>query len=184
MPDESDFRNYKTVEEFGKTIEGNKYLHSIYARAVGHPIRREILNIVNKAKRISKDDLLENLLESKIIKDEYIFNYNMDYLIKAFCIEKIEDEGKIYYEITQSGQVVDYLWVRIEKRLRSVILLNLLCLIALTNLVMLLVFVFPAAALAIGIIAASIFPIDKKKYEEIKLELEKLHKKKRERLIK
>ena len=109
MPDESDFRNYKTIEEFGKTLEGNKYLHSIYAKAVGHPIRREILNIVNKAKSILKDDLIEKLLVSGIIEDEDIFNYNMDYLIKAFCIEKIENEGKIYYEITQSGKVVDYL---------------------------------------------------------------------------
>lgn len=109
MPDEFDFKNYKSIEDYGKSLEGNKYFHSLYLKAVGHPLRREILNIVNKAKRISKDDLIENLLASNPIADENVFNYNMDYLIKAFCIEKIEIEGKIFYEITQGGQVVDYL---------------------------------------------------------------------------
>ncbi len=47
-----------------------------------------------------------------------------------------------------------------------------------------LMFVFPAIALAIGIIAASKFPIDKKRYEEIKLQLEKLHQEKREKSTK
>ena len=101
MPDEYDFKNYK--------LEGNKYFHSLYLKAVNHPLRREILNIVNKAKRISKDELIAKLLASKTIEDENIFHYNMDYLIKAFCIEKIDIEGKIFYEITQGGQVVDYL---------------------------------------------------------------------------
>jgi Na+/melibiose symporter-like transporter len=48
----------------------------------------------------------------------------------------------------------------------------------------LLMFVFPAIALVVGIIAASKFPINKIKYEEIKLELEKLHQQKRQRAIK
>ena len=34
MPDESDFRNYKTAEEFSKTVEGTRYLHSLYLKAV------------------------------------------------------------------------------------------------------------------------------------------------------
>jgi len=108
LPDEYDFKNYK-LEDFSKSLEGNKYLHSLYLRAVSHPLRREILNIVNKAKRISKEDLIAKLLASKTIEDEKIFHYNMDYLIKAFCIEKIEIEGNIFYEITQSGQVIEYL---------------------------------------------------------------------------
>ncbi|TFG06891.1 MAG: MFS transporter [Promethearchaeota archaeon] len=45
----------------------------------------------------------------------------------------------------------------------------------------LLMFAFPAAALVIGIIAASVFPINKTRYEEIKGQLEKLHQEKRER---
>ncbi len=109
MPDEFDFKNYNSMEEFSKTVEGTNYLHSLYLKAVNHPIRREILIIVNNAKRISKNNLFKMLLGKNIINDEFSFNYNMDYLLKAFCIKKIENEDEIYYEITQSGQVVDYL---------------------------------------------------------------------------
>ncbi len=111
MPDEFDFKNYKTLEEFSKTVEGTRYLHELYLKAVSHPIRREILNIINNVKRISKNKLLKKLIEDKTIDDESMFNYNMDYLIKAFCINSIknEDTNEIFYEITQSGKVIEYL---------------------------------------------------------------------------
>ncbi|MFW9880279.1 MAG: hypothetical protein ACFFG0_44970 [Candidatus Thorarchaeota archaeon] len=55
--------------------------------------------------------MLEKLIDNKIIDDEYMFNYNMDFLIKAFCIKSTIDEisKEIYYEITQSGKVIEYL---------------------------------------------------------------------------
>lgn len=111
MPDEFDFTNYKTMEEYGKSVEGTKYWHDLYLKAVNNPIRREILNIVNELTRISKSKLLKKLIEDTIIEDDSMFNYNMDYLIKAFCIKSINDEetNEIYYEITQSGKVVEYL---------------------------------------------------------------------------
>ncbi len=111
MPDESDFKNYKTMEQYSKTVEGTRYLHDLYLKAVNHPIRREILNIVNGTKRISKNDLVKKLSDDNILDDEYVFNYNMDFLIKAFCIQsiKVEKSNEIYYEITQSGKVVDFL---------------------------------------------------------------------------
>jgi len=111
MPDEFDFKNYKTMEEFSKTVEGTRYLHELYLKAVNHPIRREILNIINNTRRISKNKLLKKLIEDKTIDDEHKFNYNMDYLIKAFCINSInnEDTNETFYEITQSGKVIEYL---------------------------------------------------------------------------
>jgi len=109
MPDEFDFKNYKSIDEFSKSPEGVRYLHDLYLKAVNHPVRREILNIINKKGRISKKELFKTLLESKIISDESMFNYNIDYLIKAFCINLSEKEDEIFYEITQSGKVVDYL---------------------------------------------------------------------------
>jgi hypothetical protein len=109
MPDEFDFKNYESMEEYGKTVEGTKYLHDLYLKAVNHPVRREILEIVNKAKKISKEKLLEILINKNIINDESSLNYNMDYLVKAFCVKIIEEHSKVFYEITQSGQVVDYL---------------------------------------------------------------------------
>ena len=109
MPDEFDFKNYESMEEYGKTIEGTKYLHSLYLKAVNHPIRREILIIVNEAKRISKNNLLKILKGRDLVNDEAVLDYNLDYLLKAFCVKKIVEENEIYYDITQSGQVVDYL---------------------------------------------------------------------------
>ncbi len=109
MPDEFDFKNYKSMEEYGKTVEGSNYLHSLYLKAVNHPIRREILIIVNEMKKISKDSLLEILKSKNIVNDKALLEYNMDYLVKALCVIKTVEENEIYYEITQSGQVVDYL---------------------------------------------------------------------------
>ncbi|MFX0104547.1 MAG: hypothetical protein ACFE75_03540 [Candidatus Hodarchaeota archaeon] len=111
MPNEFDFKNYKTMEEFGKTVEGTRYLHDLYLKAVNHPIRREILKIINDLKRISKKDLINKLIKDKIIEDESMFNYNMDFLIKAFCIDIIKNEktSEIFYEITQSGKIIEYL---------------------------------------------------------------------------
>jgi len=107
MPDESDFKNYKNMEDYAKTLEGTKYLHALYLKAVNHPIRREILNIVNKGK-ISKGELLDQLKENEILDDENVLNYNMDYLVKAFCVEVLEENDEIFYKITKSGEVIDY----------------------------------------------------------------------------
>ena len=110
MPDESDFKNFKTMEEFGKSVEGSRYLHDLYLKAVNHPIRREILEIVNKETRISRRILLEILIDRDMVADEFVLNYNLDYLIKAFCIESVVDQksNELFYEITQSGKVIEY----------------------------------------------------------------------------
>ena len=109
MPDEHDFKNYKTIEEYSKTIEGTKYLHDLYLKAVNHPVRKEILIIINQENKISHEELFKFLKENKIINDESSFNFNIDYLIKALCVNKVKENDKIYYSITQSGRVVDYL---------------------------------------------------------------------------
>jgi len=111
MPNEFDFKNYKSMEEYSQTMEGTKYLHDLYLKAVNHPVRREILEIVNKAKKISKKELLKVLIEKNLIKEENQLVYNVDYLLKAFCINSIEDDGsdEVFYEITKSGKVIEYL---------------------------------------------------------------------------
>jgi len=111
MPNEFDFKDYKTMKEFGKSVEGSRYLHDLYLKAVNHPIRRVILEIVNKETRISRKKLLEILIDRDLVADEFVFNYNLDYLIKAFCIESVVDQRskELFYEITQSGKVIEYL---------------------------------------------------------------------------
>ena len=97
------------MDDFSKTIEGTKFLHDLYLKAVNNPIRRQILIIVNNKEKISHDRLLNTLLEEQIIKEEEILKYHIDYLIKAFCINKVEEKSGISYEITQSGKVIEYL---------------------------------------------------------------------------
>ena len=111
MPDEYDFKDYKTIEEFGQTSEGSKYYHSLYMKAVNHPVRKQILKIVYKEKQISHSKLLEILIEEGVITDENVLKYNLDYLIKALCIlEELDEKTDVKsYKITQSGEVVDFL---------------------------------------------------------------------------
>jgi hypothetical protein len=99
------------MEEFSKTVEGTRYLHDLYLRAVNSPIRREILNIINSIKQISKSKLLNMLINKGILDDEHMFNYHMDFLIKAFCIDSVNDSDteEVFYEITQSGKIIEYL---------------------------------------------------------------------------
>lgn len=96
MPDDSDKDEDITID------------HGQYLKAVNHPVRRVILEIVNEAKKISRVNLLNALLERETIKDEFAFKYNVDYLLKALCIKKIEEDAEIFYEITQMGNVVEY----------------------------------------------------------------------------
>ena len=112
MPDEFEFENYsdfKTIEDFSKTVESSKYYHDLYLKAVNHPIRREILRIVNDSNEILENLLFDQLSEKKILKDPSILDYNINFLIKALCIEKVERGDRTYYIITQAGKVVDYL---------------------------------------------------------------------------
>jgi len=109
MPDEFDYKNYKSMEDYSQTMEGTKYLHDLYLKAVNHPVRRQILEIVNKTKKISKNALLKELIEKNLINEENQLIYNIDYLIKAFCINSLEEGDETFYEITQSGKVIEYL---------------------------------------------------------------------------
>ena len=111
MPDERDFKEYKSIDDYSKTLEGSKYYHSLYMKAVSHPVRKRILQIIFNQKLISFHELLIILTEEGIISGKKNLNYNLDYLIKALCIKEMfdSDNGERYYEITQSGEVIDYL---------------------------------------------------------------------------
>lgn len=111
MPDEHDFKDCKSIEEYSKTLEGSKYYHSLYMKAVSHPIRKRILQIIYSQKAINYPKLLSILTKEGIISKEEILKYNLDYLIKALCIKEIidNDSGEKYFMITQSGEVVGYL---------------------------------------------------------------------------
>jgi len=43
----------------------------------------------------------------KILEKEDAFNYNMDFLIQALCVKKVEEQGKFYFEILPGGKVIE-----------------------------------------------------------------------------
>ena len=84
--------------------------HDLYQRAVNHPIRHRILEMVS-ATLCSENELLARLQEEALVDDEKTLHYHLDYLLKAQCIEVEQDEkgGGRRVSITQGGQVIDYL---------------------------------------------------------------------------
>ena len=109
MPDEFDFKDYKSLEEYAETLEGSKYFHGLYLRAVNHPIRRQILHLVNKREKVSKEELFQEFQRENLVNELSVLEYNLDFLVKALCIEKINQNSEIYYVITQLGKVIEYL---------------------------------------------------------------------------
>jgi hypothetical protein len=109
MPDEFDFKKYKSFEEYAKSVEGYRYIHDVYLKAVNHPVRREILNIINERGDVSEDFLFSELKKQGTIKNIEDLQYNLDYLLKAFCIKRIEKMDAKIYRLTKNGKIVDYL---------------------------------------------------------------------------
>ena len=95
MPDEfenDDYLEFKTIEDYNKTLEGAKYYHSLYLKAVNHPIRRKILEIVQHTDRILESELFEKLKNNGSLQDITTFRYNLDFLLKALlpkCFQTI-----------------------------------------------------------------------------------------------
>jgi len=82
--------------------------HGYYLKAVNNPIRREMLRILNEVEKTSKEDFFEKLKANNILDKEDVFKYNIDYLIQADCVKKIEEVGnKVNFEILQAGKVVE-----------------------------------------------------------------------------
>ncbi|MFX1375650.1 MAG: hypothetical protein ACFFA0_07545 [Promethearchaeota archaeon] len=81
--------------------------HAQHLKAVNHPIRREMLRIVYVEQSIQEKQLINKLIKEKIIEDTAIFNYHMDFLLQALCVEKIEQEEIVHYNILPGGKVIE-----------------------------------------------------------------------------
>lgn len=84
--------------------------HGVLLKAVNHPVRRRMLEIVNSNDGITKNELLNQLIENNIIPDENSFEYNMSFLLQAECIREgsVAGSGKIRLHITLAGKVVEH----------------------------------------------------------------------------
>ena len=87
--------------------EQRKVRHAQHLKAVNQPIRREMLKMVYDSAEITHEELLKRLTEADIVSDEGVFKYNMDYLLQALCVEKVENDGNISYKILPGGRVIE-----------------------------------------------------------------------------
>jgi hypothetical protein len=74
---------------------------------VNHPIRREILKLVNDNEEILENLLIDKLKANDTLDSEDVFNYHMDFLLQSLCVEKISDEDKTIYKILPGGKVIE-----------------------------------------------------------------------------
>jgi len=82
--------------------------HGTYLKAVNHPVRKAMLQIINDSNRISKTELLDKLKESKVISKDDMFDYNMNFLLQTDCVKKFNLENDIIeYEILPAGKVIE-----------------------------------------------------------------------------
>lgn len=110
MPDDYQFKKDKRFEDYENSLEANRYIHDTYLKAINHPIRREILKLfINKDLPLTKNDIFIQLKEQDLITERETLDYNLDYLLKAFCIEKVIDKEQDKYKLTQSGKIIEYL---------------------------------------------------------------------------
>ena len=87
--------------------EPKKVGHAQHLKAVNHPIRREILKRVYDANIIARDMLLKDLMNAKIIEQEDVFDYNMQFLIQAQCVKEVTENGKMSYQLLPGGKVIE-----------------------------------------------------------------------------
>jgi len=80
--------------------------HGTYLKAVNHPVRKAMLQIINDSNKISKTELINKLLESNVIAKEDMFDYHINFLLQTECVKKL-DLDNIEYEILQAGKVIE-----------------------------------------------------------------------------
>ena len=80
--------------------------HGTYLKAVNHPVRKAMLEIINDSNTISKNELIDKLQEANIKVD--MFDYNMNFLLQTDCVKKIDnDNGNPDFEILPAGKVIE-----------------------------------------------------------------------------
>jgi len=84
-------------------MEEEREYHRRYLRAVNNPVRRTILQVLKDC------DMSFNELQSQLDLDEKNLNWHLHILENGYCIKKINKDDKVFYRLTQEGNIVDYL---------------------------------------------------------------------------
>jgi predicted transcriptional regulator len=93
----------KDSATIGNTMEETKERHVRYYRAIQNPVRRTILRSMQKG----------NLNIEALANDTGLNIETLDWHIKmlehGFCVERVENEGRTIFKLTQEGKIIEYL---------------------------------------------------------------------------
>ena len=93
----------KKSRTLADTMEDTRDRHRRYMRAIQHPIRRDILRVMEKGAN-SMDELGKELgVDAKIL------DWHLKSLEHGFCIERKGEGDSLRFDLTQEGRIVDYL---------------------------------------------------------------------------
>lgn len=90
-------------EKGGMEIEKNREYHDRYSRAVGNPMRREILRVLVQGEATIEE------LEPLVGLEREALEWHLQILERGYCVRKEIKQERAVYRITQEGRVVDYL---------------------------------------------------------------------------
>ena len=93
----------KGSKTIGRSIEETRQYHTRYLRAINSPLRRNILRALKDACSTVEALQLRTGLDVDTLK------WHLNLLEYGFCIKTHVERGKLVYELTQEGRVVDYL---------------------------------------------------------------------------
>ena len=85
------------------SIELTRLYHERYLRAMNSPLRRKILRVLKDGPASIEELLSKTGLENETLK------WHLNILEHGFCVERKTDSGKLLYELTQEGRVIDYM---------------------------------------------------------------------------
>lgn len=86
-----------------ESIEETRRYHRLYLRAVNNPLRRKILLAIKEGYNSMKD------LQKETGLNKINLEWHLSSLEQGFCVEKIEESGKLLYKLTKEGQLIEYL---------------------------------------------------------------------------
>lgn len=84
-------------------MEDCKEYHVRYFRAINNPIRRKILACLRSYGKTIRDIQSETALNIETL------NWHLQILEYGSCVRQKLISGKIVYEITQEGEVIDFM---------------------------------------------------------------------------
>ncbi len=86
-----------------ESIEETRRYHRLYLRAVNNPLRRKILLAIKEGYNSMND------IQKETGIDKTNLEWHLSILEHGFCVEKIAESGKLLYNLTKEGQLIEYL---------------------------------------------------------------------------